>query len=183
LDRRVQVTNAQFETFGGEAGQSSNWTEGNRPYERISWTESEAFCNLRGARLPTEAEWEYAARGPDNLVYPWGDDFVADNVVYGSNSDSRTWDAGSKPGGVSWVGAYDLSGNVLEWVNDWYDSDYYASSPESNPQGPDTGDYRVLRGGSWTGSKLHVRAADRDRINPSLVSSDFGFRCALSYSP
>ena len=95
-----EVTNAQFGTSGQFDGDD-------RPREMMNWQRALAYCQSRGARLPTEAEWEYAARGPDSLIYPWGNAFIADNVVYFLNSENRTWDVGSRPQGVSWVGAYD----------------------------------------------------------------------------
>jgi len=178
-----EVTNAQVE----EAVPGCIWLSSgdNQPRICISWTDSLAHCESRGARLPTEAEWEYAARGPDGLVYPWGDAFVADNVVYGGNVGGETALVGSKPGGVSWVGAYDLSGNVWEWVNDWYAPGYYGTLADGaiNPQGPDTGEYRVLRGGAWGDGSLGVRAAGRNRNAPDNSYPGGGFRCALSYRP
>ncbi len=171
-----------YEVTNGQYGSSGYWSGDNLPREIVSWTDALAHCEARGARLPTEAEWEYAARGPDGLVYPWGNEFVAGNVVYSGNSGSRTWDVGSKPGGVSWVGAYDLSGNVWEWVNDWYDADYYETLPDGvvNPQGPDSGQYRVVRGGSWLVSRADARASCRVRDYPLIRYSVVGFRCALS---
>jgi formylglycine-generating enzyme required for sulfatase activity len=176
-----EVTIGQFADFGGVAEAESGWTESNRPRENISWMESDAFCDLRGARLPTEAEWEYAARGPDNLVFPWGNDFVAENVVYVDNAGSETWDVGSKLRGMSWIGAYDLSGNVWEWVNDWYGG--YSSARQVNPQGPGSGEKRVQRGGAWGESMYYVRAAYRGASDPSAAFYNFGFRCALSFDP
>ncbi len=174
-----------YEVTNEQIGSTGNWSEPDRPRDSISWLDARAHCESRGARLPTEAEWEYAARGPDSLVYPWGNDFVVDNVVYGGNSDGRTWDVGSKPGGVSWVGAFDLSGNVWEWVNDWYWKDYYGTLPEVvvNPQGPELGS-NLLRGGAWwSNGKGYLRAAYREEEDPTSVYFSYGFRCALSYQP
>jgi formylglycine-generating enzyme required for sulfatase activity len=156
-----------------------NWLEADRPRERITWTEAEAFCQSRGKRLPTEAEWEYAARGPDGLIYPWGNVFIANNVVHIENSGEHTWPVGSKPGGASWVGALDLSGNVWEWV-----SDQYADYPEErlvNPQGPEAGYGHVLRGGSWINNNLGLRTTYRSWKFPLTLVDINGFRCALSY--
>ncbi len=173
---RTEVTNGQFEQFGGVAARQSNWTDADRPREVITWTEAADFCELRGARLPTEAEWEYAARGPDALIYPWGDEFVSENVVWDETSGGQMAAVGSRPGGVSWVGAYDLSGNMWEWVADWYGT--YPSERQVNPTGPEISAYRVLRGGSWSdrypGS---LRAAYRYRDYPVFRYSYFGFRC------
>jgi formylglycine-generating enzyme required for sulfatase activity len=175
-----EVTNARFAGFGGAAGRTSHWTEPDRPREMITWAESAAFCELRGARLPTEAEWEYAARGPDGLEYPWGNEFRGDNVVRHRNADDRTWDVGSKSGGISWIGAHDLSGNVSEWVNDWYGD--YLPGQQVNPQGPETGQTRVRRGGSWSFSPNYLfRGAYRMTDSPDLRNDEVGFRCALSY--
>lgn len=174
----VEVTNAQY---GGAAPDCTEWSsEGDQPRVCINWTDALAYCQEHGARLPTEAEWEYAARGPDGLIYPWGDVFIVENVVYGGNSASRTWDVGSKPGGVSWTGAFDLSGNVWEWVNDWYGS--YPSGQQVNPQGPESGQSRVARGGSWNYYFAYfLSSAIRTWNDPFSVSHHLGFRCALSY--
>jgi formylglycine-generating enzyme required for sulfatase activity len=181
-----EVTNGQFADFGGFAGRTGKWTEPDRPRVGITWYEAAAFCELRGARLPTEAEWEYAARGPDALMYPWGNTFVEDNAVYGGNSGGQTWFVGSKPDGVSWTGAYDLSGNVWEWVNDWYASGYRTTLPDGvvNPQGPGSliSAGRVRRAGSWSSSDIKsLGAADRFGRYPRVTDNTYGFRCALSY--
>jgi formylglycine-generating enzyme required for sulfatase activity len=171
-----EVTNAQYGSLGCERYSSDD----DQPRNCVSWTDAAAHCEARGARLPTEAEWEYAARGSGGLVYPWGNEFIAENVVYGGNSGNRAWDVGSKPGGASWVGAYDLSGNIWEWVNDWYGS--YSAGQQTNPQGPVSGDYRVLRGGSWGHlNPYNLRGAHRSGADPSVVDISIGFRCARSY--
>ncbi len=173
-----EVTNAQF---GSAASDCTEWSsDDNQPRICVNWYDAAAHCESREARLPTEAEWEYAARGPDGLVYPWGNEFVADNVVYDDNSGGETASGGSQPGGVSWVGAYDLSGNVWEWVADWYGA--YPSTAQVNPSGPGSGDYRVFRGGSWHRYGVNVRAANRYWILPgSSYSYRLGFRCARDY--
>lgn len=177
-----EVTNAQFAAFDGRAARDSYWDDDQRPREQITWTEAQTFCESRDARLPTAAEWEYAARGPESWRYPWGNDFEADNVVYGENSGSQTAEVGSRPGGASWVGALDLSGNVWEWVADWYDPDYYATLEEGviNPTGPTAGDYRVLRGGSWFVSEEFLCMANCYRDLPYFWINYSGFRCAQS---
>lgn len=182
-----EVTNGQFNSLNGQAANESSTTSANNPRDNISWFEADAFCQLRNARLPTEAEWEYAARGPDGLIYPWGNEFVANNTVYRDNAGGQTAPVGSRAEGVSWVGAYDMSGNVWEWVADWYDSNYYAVSPSVNPQGPSESiqGARVMRGGAWHNlpqefGTPYLYATDRFGVGPSVI--DFGgFRCANSY--
>ncbi|MBN1310771.1 MAG: formylglycine-generating enzyme family protein [Anaerolineae bacterium] len=179
----TEVTNSQFEAFGGQAAMPSSWPDRDHPRENVTWIEASAFCQTRGARLLTEAEWEYAARGPDAFVYPWGDAVIAGNVVYSQNSGSRAWDVGSKPGSVSWVGALDLSGNVWEWVTDWYGE--YSPGQQVNPAGPDSSSYRVLKGGAWNRSIERIRAANRGRADPTSRHPSYGFRCGgdASLSP
>ncbi len=178
-----EVTNEQYGEAAPECMPHSS--EPAQPRICINWDNAKAHCESRGARLPTEAEWEYAARGPDSLAYPWGNDFIADNVVYQDNAGGRTWAVGSKPGGVSWVGAYDSLGNVWEWVNDWYGSEYYGTLADGvvNPQGPNSGDNRVLRGSSWFLQGANARATNRYGNFPLYKIFDVGFRCALSYQP
>lgn len=174
---RYEVTNAQY-------GSAGNWEGAVLPRENVDWCSADAHCASRGARLPTEAEWEYAARGPDSLVYPWGNEFVADNTVYHANSGSRSWDVGTRPGGVSWVGAHDLTGNVWEWVNDWYHAAYYSTVEDGvvDPQGPEPTTNKVMRGGSFANQSERVlETINRSLGNPAVGSNDRGFRCALSY--
>jgi len=178
-----EVTNRQFRHAPSECTAWSS--DDNQPRICISWTDSLAHCEDRGTRLPTEAEWEYAARGPDGLVFPWGNTWMSAAAVWGTSSLAVV---GSKPRGVSWIGAYDLSGNVLEWVNDWYGAGYYDTLEDGvvNPQGPGNGGLRIFRGGSWTyNTPHHLRSAYRMATDVFHKGDDrsVGFRCALSYDP
>ncbi len=171
---RYEVTNKQFTTSGQYAGD-------NHPRDSVNWIDAWTFCDQRGARLPTEREWEYAARGPDNLKYPWGNNFVASNVVYSRNS-SQTADVGSKPGGVSWVGAYDLSGNVFEWVSSIYSPYPYSADDGRENFGGDTStSERVLRGGSFANNVSILGASYRLNDKPDDVFKLIGFRCARTF--
>ena len=175
---KYEVTQAQFAQFNGQKANANRFTGDNLPVETIIWFEARDFCELRGGRLPTEREWEYAARGPSNLIYPWGNDFVANNVVYVDNSNDQTAPVGSRPDGVSWVGALDMSGNVWEWVSSLYESYPYTSNNESDN---DNSSARMRRGGSWVNVVDDgVRSADRDWPDPTLWRDNNGFRCLRS---
>jgi len=177
---RYEVINGQFAQLGGQAARDSRFTGDNRPREQITWLEARAFCESRGARLPTEAEWEYAARGPDGLMYPWGNEFVADNAVYSDNTNFQTGDVGldHRPGGASWVGAYDMLGNVWEWTSTLYRNYPYNARYESER---DTRSGRTLRGSSWDCQAFLLRATERSPIEPSTSDEYGGFRCALAW--
>jgi formylglycine-generating enzyme required for sulfatase activity len=177
---RTEVTNNTF--AGGD----------NSPKANITWRDAKAYCEGLGARLPTEAEWEYAARGPDGLVYPWGNQFDGSRLNYcdasclfnwrdGAFNDHQSTAApvGSYPGGASWVGALDMSGNVWEWTSSLYwNYPYSASDGRENPD--DLTTPRTLRGGSWNWIGSDARTAARD--DPIQGSSDwYGFRCVRDY--
>jgi formylglycine-generating enzyme required for sulfatase activity len=148
------------------------------PVVYVSWHDAKTFCTWVEGKLPSEAEWEYAARGPEGPIYPWGNDPPTCARAQFVECERRTVPVGSHPDGASWCGAEDMAGNVWEWVNDWYDRDYYDVSPDSNPPGPDGGDYKVLRGGSFFYFWYNVRVAYRNYYSPDYRSYDLGFRCA-----
>jgi serine/threonine-protein kinase len=173
----------------------------NHPVTQVSWDDAVAFCGWasqatgRSVNLPTEAQWERAARGTDARRYPWGDEApsglllnYADRNVAVDWADQRQDDGysftapvGSYPAGASPCGALDMAGNVWEWVADRYAEDYYDSSPRGNPTGPASGDLRVMRGGSWLNFDTYVRAATRDYGRaPDYRNQAFGFRVCLS---
>jgi formylglycine-generating enzyme required for sulfatase activity len=174
---QTEVTQADFERFDGQKERGNRFSGDNRPVENITGVEADAFCRLRGGRLPSEAEWEYAARGPDGLIYPWGNGFSANNVVYRDNSNGETAVVGSRPDGVSWVGALDMSGNVREWTNSLYWA-YPYSATDGRESGSDTSSPRVVRGSSWY--SISMRSAIRFGFNPNSSFSDLGFRCIRS---
>jgi formylglycine-generating enzyme required for sulfatase activity len=151
------------------------------PVVQVSYNDAWVYAHWAGKRLPTEAEWEKASRGTDGRLYPWGNEWDVAKVNSWELGPHTTTPVGSYPGGVSPYGAYDMVGNVWEWVADWYHHKYYDWSPQYNPKGPLTGIYRVLRGGCWLNQRYILRCAHRD---DHVSTPDFrihlgGFRCAL----
>jgi formylglycine-generating enzyme required for sulfatase activity len=150
----------------------------NHPAVEVSWYGAQAYCNWAERRLPTEAEWEKTARADGDRIYPWGDEISCDKTVF-ANCKLGLQPVGIKPDGASPYGVLGLSGNVWEWVSDWYAPDYYFYSIANNPLGPEDGIARVLRGGSWEYDWKHLRAANRRNNGPATSMHDYGFRCVM----
>jgi formylglycine-generating enzyme required for sulfatase activity len=150
------------------------------PVVYITWQSAVTYCNWADRRLPTEAEWEKAARNADERVYPWGKWGPNNNLLNYDDSFGRPLPVSRYPFGASPFGALNMAGNVREWVADWFSEDYYALSPNKNPTGPLSGDKRILRGGAFSDSKRMVRADNRFSHNPYSPGYNRGFRCACS---
>ncbi len=158
------------------------------PVLNVTWQMAERYCAWAGARLPTEAEWEYAARGPEGRLFAWGNEFDRSRLNYCdagcpllsdptfSDGYPDTAPVGSFPGGTTWVGALDMTGNVREWVADWLGK--YPSAAVENPTGPASGELKVTRGGSWYDTPDDVRAANRGGESLEYYRDNLGFRCA-----
>jgi formylglycine-generating enzyme required for sulfatase activity len=183
---KYEITNAQYakcvwatvcdEPEGLQTYSDSDYND--HPVTNVSWFDAQTFCQWAGDRLPTEAEWEYAARGPEGTIYPWGNETPdCERAQYHSCGKSTVSVGSFGKASASWCGAEDMAGNVWEWVFDWYANDYYSDSPVQNPTGPNHGNSHVLRGGSYSSSPNNLRTALRtygDRRD-----STRGFRCVV----
>ncbi|MBN1582339.1 MAG: formylglycine-generating enzyme family protein [Anaerolineae bacterium] len=196
---RYPVTNAQYALFVQESGHRVPYQEGEwvrsycwnlkkqrppigketHPVVLVDWNDAMAYCQWAALRLPTEAEWEKAARGTDGRRHPWGDQWDKTKCNLWTGKGWETTPVDAYPQGASPYGVLDMVGNVEEWCADWYDGSYYAHSPDRNPQGPESGTCRVLRGGSWLDLLILARCAFRHWNLPAGRLDLVGFRCVL----
>ncbi len=185
---KYEVTNAQYLMFCQKTGRSlpEFWGQDlyhcsekfpNHPVVGVSWEDAVAYAKWEGKRLPTEAEWEYAARGDQkNMDYPWGNSLTPSHANYYRPGTEGTRPVGSYP--PNGYGLYDMAGNVVEWIHDIYDQDYYRKSPYKNPKGPKKGRFRVIRGGGWHSGPSCNMVFYRNALPSNWVDFNVGFRCA-----
>ncbi|MDF0644939.1 MAG: formylglycine-generating enzyme family protein [Nitrospira sp.] len=186
-----EVATAQYAEFLKATGGPAPWQwdtvelsrHGDRPVIGVDWADADAYCRWRGKRLPTEAEWEKAARGTDGRLYPWGNQTPTQdlaNFALGARFSYsqvlmpvHSYERGQSP-----FGLLQMAGNVYEWVQDWYGTNYYEVSPDRNPAGPEQGQFKVVRGGSWSDLPKYLLTYGRFKLPPETRNSYTGFRCA-----
>lgn len=189
--RRCAATTAESEasfiTFDGQRyGLTNEDILADKPITSVTWYGAQVYCEAIGRRLPTEAEWERAARGSENYIYPWGFEFDPARANSSQSNTGGTTNVYEYQTGAGPYGAINQAGNVQEWVADWYRSDYYAQqadNPTPNPQGPPASTEKVLRGGSWDTAPLFLRTVHRRSAEPDRTSPAVGFRCAADAEP
>jgi formylglycine-generating enzyme required for sulfatase activity len=184
---QTEVTNAQYAKCVAagacSAPDNNRWQDAayaDHPVIYVDWNQASAYARWAGGRLPTEAEWEKAARGTDGRTYPWGNEAPAASLANCCEFVNDTTPVGSYPAGASPYGALDMAGNVWEWTADWYDGSYYSQSPVQTPTGPANGNSRVVRGGAYHNDADVVRVALRNWSDPGGRSWVGGFRVASS---
>jgi iron(II)-dependent oxidoreductase len=182
---RTEVTNTSFAKFVEEADyQPAGWTadvlaeHAAEPATGILWREADAYCRWAGLRLPTEAEWEKAARGTDGRFFPWGNDWDKNRANTSTSGQGGPVPVGSFPTGASPYGVLDMAGNAAEWVADYFDFGYYRQAPNHNPRGPDKVMDHGLRGGSWASAPEDIQTFMRDSSHSVRPNPRVGFRCA-----
>jgi formylglycine-generating enzyme required for sulfatase activity len=188
-----EVTTVQYASFLAATNHLAPWQwnmvdlsqHSDRPVIGVDWSDADVYCRWKGKRLPTEAEWEKSARGTDGRLYPWGN--RAPNKDLANFASGARFNYGqvlmpvqSYEHGKSPYGLLQMAGNVWEWVQDWYATNYYEISSEHNPQGPEQGQFKVLRGGSWSDLPKYLLAYGRFKLPPDTRNSYTGFRCAKS---
>ena len=189
---KYEVTNEQFVQYGGVAVEPPLWTEAEQPRTMVTWFEAWDYCRLRGGRLPTEPEWEYAARGVDGFVYPWGNEFDETRLASMETTEIPLA-VGSFPSGRSWIGAYDMSGNAREFTStkfsdqladeSWSAYEFPYDATDGREDSPDAylSSAVVIRGGSFASSLVHLRASARNWSRATIQTPDYGFRCVRDF--
>ena len=182
-----EVTNEQYKKYVSatrtkkpQGWADSKFNGSRQPVVGIAWKEAVAYCKWLGKRLPTEAEWEKAGRGKRPVKYPWGDSPPDSEKLNYNNEKMQTTPVGTYEKGKSDYGVYDLSGNASEWVHDWHFPEYYLFSPKKNPQGPEKGKYKIIRGGNWRNNAENVDLTYRNATTPRQRNTGLGFRCAAN---
>ena len=190
---RFEVTTGRYAQFLASTGWEKpvNWDKvklpehADRPVVGVNWSDADAYCRMTARRLPTEAEWERAARDENERKFPWGDARPKASLALFGQMTQFSYDilkpVGSYPNGAGPYGTFDQAGNVAEWVQDWYDGEYYREGPERNPPGPAQGQYKMTRGGSWSDMPVYLLSASRTtKLPPGTRNGFIGFRCAQS---